>query len=257
MRQYLYSILFLLAIAIGANAQSVTESLAGEWHFIASNNGEPDDYGIYHAGTDDYVFTASVSAEGNSLDCHSDCLYKSKSGTSYPAQWQIVVEENQDGQHRIGWVLSKDEPCFTTLFDEPRENYLENGAPWYYFGGTEDAPRYLYLLADKADESGLHTMTFWSEWTNSVADSYTLNNKEFMTRTLYAVVSETKPYGQPVGFVEIWVSPRIQRNAYDTAVRSVARAVTADDAVYNLCGQRITQPAHGLYVKGAKKLLMK
>jgi hypothetical protein len=234
-------ILFLATIALSLHAQtSLLEQLAGEWHFVASNEGEQVAPGVYRAGVDDFVFTATASADGQSLECHADCLYKAEGGAEYPAQWQIVVEQNDQGQHRIGWVLSADNPCFTAQHE-----------------GNN-----IYLLADVIDEqSGLSSfqpMTFWSSWNTEVATSYGLSNIDLMARTLYAVLSPAVPYDGSKSYLEAWTSPRIQRSAYETAVQTISReSSTALRQCFTLSGQRLSQPRRGLNIVGGRKIVVR
>ena len=70
-------LLLFCLLACHANltsAQSLAHQLAGNWQFVASNNGVEVAPGIYSAGTDVIDFTATASADGSYLQCHTDCL---------------------------------------------------------------------------------------------------------------------------------------------------------------------------------------
>jgi len=232
-------ILFLCLLAMSVSAQTTLQQLAGEWHFVASNEGEQIAPGVYKAGVDDFPFTATVSQDGTALDCHADCLYRDKSGNEYAADWKIVVEEQGD-QHRIGWVLTSEAPCYTTQYDGKN----------------------IYLLADYTDDTSGQTslvgMTFWSAWSQQVADTYSLSNLSYQARTMYAVVSQSIPYAGGFSYIEAWTSPKVQRAAYDTAVQTISReAQSYDQLYYNLQGQCVEKPQRGLYIIGGRKVLIK
>ena len=241
--------------SIHAQSQALMESLAGEWHFVASNNGTPDSYGIYHAGTDDFVFTAKVADDGKSLDCHADCLYRSKSCTEYPADWRILVEVNNQGKHRIGWLLDDQKPAFSFQFNEPNENYMENG--FWYFGGTDGGNRYMYLLGEDVDTGKKMSMTFWSAWSEEGIKSYSLANAEHLANIIYLLVSENIPYSGTVGYIEAWASPKVQREAFDTAVKEIPTDTHTSRGMFNLNGQMVEKPQHGVYVINGRKVLVK
>ena len=232
-------ILFLCSLALSVSAQTTLQQLAGEWHFVASNEGEQIAPGVYKAGIDDFPFTATVSQDGTALDCHADCLYRDKNGNEYAADWKIVVEEQGD-QHRIGWVLTSEAPCYTTQYDDKN----------------------IYLLADYTDDytgqTSLVGMTFWSAWSQQGADTYSLSNRDFMARTMYAVVSSSIPYAGGFSYIEAWTSPKVQRTAYTTAIQSViSEGQLSDHHYYNLRGQRVETPQRGLYIIGGRKVVIK
>ncbi len=232
-------ILFLCSLSLSVSAQTTLQQLTGEWHFVAANEGQPDAQGIWHSDIDDFPFTATVSQDGTTLDCHADCLYRDKSGNEYAADWQIVMEQQGD-QHRIGWVLTSDKPCYTTQYDGKN----------------------IYLLADYTDDytgqTSLVGMTFWSDWSQQVADTYSLSNRDFMARTMYAVVSSSIPYAGGFSYIETWTSPKVQRTAYTTAIQTVvSEGQPTDNHYYNLRGQRVETPQRGLYIIGGRKVFIK
>lgn len=232
-------ILFLCSLALSVSAQTTLQQLAGEWHFVAANEGQPDAQGIWHSDIDDFPFTATVSQDGTTLNCHADCLYRDKSGNEYAADWQIVMEQQGD-QHRIGWVLTSDKPCYTTQYDGKN----------------------IYLLADYTDDytgqTSLVGMTFWSDWSQQVAETYSLSNRDFMARTMYAVVSSSIPYTGGFSYIEAWTSPKVQRAAYETAIQTVVSEVQpSGHHYYNLRGQRVEAPQRGLYLIGGRKVVIK
>ena len=230
----LYTLLAMTGMATAQN--TLPASLAGNWHFVAANEGEPDAYGIYHSSIVDVPFTATVTTDGQDLDCTANCLFKADDGTEYAARWQMVVEQNTEGQHRIGWVLTTAEPTFTTQYDG----------------------LYVYLLADKVGEEGFHGMTFWSAWTTAVSDTYTLSNTEYQARTIYAITSATSPYSTATGYIEAWSSPRIQRSAYPTAVTTIASAPQSQTPVcHDLQGRSLVSPQPGVYIKDGRKIIVR
>ncbi len=240
-----------------AHAQSsLAASLAGDWQFVAANNGVEVAPGIYSAGTDVVNFTATASADGTSLQCHADNMYD-KTGTTYAADWRILVEEDGAGKHRLGWVLDNQQPAFTTEFNEPQENYLEKG--FFYWGGTEGAHRYVYLLAENADASAIVGMTFWSPWSDGSTTEYSLANEENNSRKIYAVVAENIPYGNSVGWIEIWSSPKVKKVADNTAISTItADGMSTNDAWYDLRGRKITNGRlpKGVYIHNGKKVVI-
>lgn len=248
-------LLLFCLLACHANltsAQSLAHQLAGNWQFVASNNGVEVAPGIYSAGTDVIDFTATASADGSYLQCHTDCLYN-RTGTAYPADWRILVEQNGSGQHRLGWVLDPEQPISSKEFLEPRENYLENG--FWYWGGSSDGHRYIYLLAENIDASAIVGMTFWSAWSSEDCTDYSLSNEENQARKMYAVVSENIPYNGSVGWIEIWGSPKLQRLSGETAISQLPSPTTRRPSpIYDLQGRRMSQPIQkGIYIRDGKK----
>lgn len=247
---------FFICIATPMQAQNMVEQLAGDWTFTASNNGVEVAPGIYSAGTDNIAFTAKVSADGNSLECHADAFYKSKEKT-YPADWRIVVESDGAGKHRIGWVLDAAQPFSSQEFLEARSSYLEDG--FWYWGGTEGGHRYMYLLADNADLTAITGMTFWSGWMSSDATEYSLSNEENNARKMYLAVSETIPYASNVGWLEIWSSPKVIKGSA-ASVTMPTTATGQPAVIYDLQGRRIdsfkiqdSSSKKGLYIVNGKK----
>lgn len=253
------SLFLFCLLACHANltsAQTLAEQLAGNWQYTASNNGVEVAPGIYSAGTDVIDFTATASSDGTYLQCHTDCLYN-RTGTTYPADWRILVEEDGNGKYRLGWVLDANQPISSKEFLEPRENYLENG--FWYWGGTTDGHRYIYLLAENADASAIIGMTFWSAWSTEATTEYSLSNEENQSRKMYAVVSENIPYSGNVGWIEIWGSPKIQRLPSGTGIKGLpsSNANQHSSATYDLQGQRVGQPLQkGIYIRDGKKYYM-
>ena len=226
--------------------------MAGNWQFTASNNGKKGASGIYTAGTDQFSFTATVAADGKSLNCHSDCLYKSKQGYEYPADWLIVTEENDAGQHRIGWVLSNDQPAFTREFQEPSDSYLEDG--FFYWGNGSESHHYIYLLTDNEDASAHVATTFWSDWSSQSTVDYSLKSTRYNAQKLYAIVASAIPYANSIGYLEIWASIKLTR--LDTVgIHTLTHDVYNSHAVYSLQGVRLNQPQHGLNIVNGRKVV--
>lgn len=235
-----------------ANAQStLLQTLAGQWQFTASNNGKEVAPGIYSAGTDVISFTATAAADGKSLTCHSDCLYKSVSGNEYPGDWRILVEEKSDGQYRLGWVLDTTAPVSSREFSESKENYLENG--FFYWGSGAEEHGYIYLLAENEDASAITGMTFWSPWSSASTEEYVLSNSENNAHKMYAVVSAAIPYVNSTGWIEIWSSPRISQ-ASSAGIGTVTIDASATHSICDLQGRRLDNvPKRGLYIRDGKK----
>jgi len=226
--------------------------MAGNWQFTASNNGKEVAPGIYSAGTDQFSFTATAAADGQSLDCHADCLYKSKQGNEYPADWRLVVEENAEGQHRIGWVLTKEQPAFTREFEEPQDSYLENG--FFYWGSGSEAHHYIYLLTENEDASAYVATTFWSDWSSADTQEYSIRSTEYNAQKLYAIVAAAKPYANSIGYLEIWASIKLKRGS--AAGISGVRANNNEHAViYSLQGVRRSQLQRGLNIVNGRKVI--
>ncbi len=255
MKKKLFSIILMFSPLSAAMAQTTAADLSGQWMLIASNSGVEVAPGIFSAGTDTIHFTATPTADGTALECTTDSLYW-RSGTAYGAQWRINVETNGEGQYRLGWILDADKPAGTSEFLEPQKSYMESG--FFYWGGSSDGHRYIYLLSENADASAIVGMTFYSPWTSVVGEPYSLSNEENNSRKVYMVVAEAIPYGQSVGWVENWGSPRMERISGSTAgIRDVANGRRlADGAVYDLQGRRLNGiPRRGLYITGGRKLL--
>ena len=182
------------------------EGLTGRWRLIASANGVSNG-GIYTAITDTIIFTATPSADGTALLCHTDRLY-SRSGTTYPADWRMLVEQDaQSGKRRVGWALSAEQPVSDKEFNESADKYLEDG--FFYFGNGTEAHHYIYLLSENIETQRLEGMTLWSGWATDAQTTYTFPQNQ----QVYGVVATAIPYqpGTAVGYFEIWASPRFER----------------------------------------------
>lgn len=249
------------AMILQAHAQSaqLMETLSGRWLLEASNNGVEVEVApgvkVYRATTDSIYFTATPSTDGKALECHTDSLYW-RSGTAYPADWRIAVEENDEGQYRLGWVLTTEQPVSSNEFQESADKYLEGG--FFYWGKNDDGHRYIYLLGENADNTAFIGMTLWSAWTASSADEpeYLLQNTDNNARKMYAIVAEDVPYGHSVGYIEIWGSPKIKKveGNGSAGIRETVVQQPFDGRYYDLQGRHVLKPSSpGLYILSNKK----
>ena len=182
------------------------EGLLGEWMLIASNNGVKGAGGFYTPGTDTIRFTATVAPDASYIVCHTDRLYW-RSGQDYPADWQMVVEQNGN-QRRIGWVLTKEQPASAKEFQETQDKYLEDG--FFYWGGNyaeDNGHRYIYLLSENIDTQRMEGMTLWSAWGSHDVTTYTFPQNQ----QVYAIAAMQIPYAQSIGYIEIWASARFEK----------------------------------------------
>ncbi len=248
------SILATLGVtSIHAQSSSLIQSLAGQWLLTASNNGKEIAPGLYAAGKDTINVIATIADDGQSLNCYADCLYKSATGKTYPADWKIIVEENSQGQYRLGWVLTDQQPAFITEFQEGKESYLEKGF-WYWGTDETDTHRYIYLLAENEDASAHVATTFWSEWGNKDRHTYSLTSTEYNSQKLYAIVATSIPYANSVGYVEIWASPKL-RQISSTGIDGITNTEDSpsSSSLFDISGRRLRfQPQRGLYIKNRK-----
>ncbi len=159
--------------------------LTGRWQLIASNEGVEIAPGVFSATTDTIYFNATPSAEGRSLNCHTDKMH-ARTSTVYPADWTVVVEEQQ-GKRRIGWVLDDQKPAYS------------------------DGTSHLYLLSENINATAWLGMTFWSPWSEESATVYSLSNEENNARKVYGLLSTQIPFSSPTGMIEIWSSPRFEK----------------------------------------------
>jgi len=166
-------------------ASASLEGLTGNWRLIASNDGVEVAPGVFSAGNDTILFTATPSSDGTYLECHTDRLHW-RTSTVYTADWRMVVEQ-QGEQRRIGWVLDSQQPAWT---------------------GNN---RYLYFLSENSDVTALIGMTFWSPWSSLSATSYALSNAENNSHKIYGILSDSQPFGKNLGWIEIWSSPRFEK----------------------------------------------
>lgn len=184
-------------------AAPTLEGLAGEWLLVAMPNGTNGEGNIHTATTDTIRFEATLADDGFSLICHTDSFY-TRSGNVYPADWRLLVEQDeQNGWRRIGLILDTEHPASTAEFTEPKEKYLDNG--FFYWGNETDAHHYIYLLSENINTQRLEGMTLWSGWNSTAETTFTLpQNQE-----IYGVVATTIPYSSSaIGYFEIWASPR-------------------------------------------------
>lgn len=226
--------LSLLLAATGTQAQTIVEELAGQWQLIAANDGVEVTPGIYRAGIDTINFTAVATADGTALNCHTDSLHW-RTGRLYSADWRINIESDNEGRHRLAWMLDAEKPV----------------------NSDADNQRYLYLLAENADASAIVGMTFYSAWTTTGATTYTLSNDEHNARKVYGVLSASVPYVKSLGWIEIWSSPRMERIGSGTAaVSTVTATKKATGICYDLQGRRLYgTPQRGIYIREGKKVI--
>ena len=171
------------------DAPPTYEGLTGRWMLIASPAGLADNSGIGTATIDTIRFTATLAADGGSLLCHADTLYE-QGGTVYPADWQVLVMQNeQDGTRRLGWQLSEQTPA----------TIIHNSQFIIHNSQT-----YLYLLSENIQTARLEGMTLWSNWQAAPATTYTFPQ----TQEVYALLTTSIPYAPPADYLEIWASPR-------------------------------------------------
>lgn len=241
---------------IASPAQSeLLQAMVGNWQFTASNNGVEVAPGIYSAGTDQFAFTAAISDDGQSLDCHADCLYRSRQGNEYPADWRLLVEEDGEGKHRIGWVLTKEKAAFTKEFEEPKESYLENG--FFYWGTGAEEHHYIFLLAENADATDYVAPVFWSEWSSADTKEYSLMSTEYNSQKLYARVAANEPYANSIGCIEIWASVKLQRGITAGIDNVNAGQNAADVKIINLQGIRTSGLQKGFNIVNGRKVVVR
>ncbi len=256
-QKYALAILTTMAFTPVHAQSSFVQSLAGQWQFTASNNGKEIAPGIYSAGKDTISFTAAVGDDGKSLNCHADCMYKSVTNNEYPADWKVIVEENDQGLYRLGWVLTKDQPAFSKEFLESKESYLENGF-WYWGTDAASTHRYIYLLTENEDASAHVATTFWSAWNNKGCKEYSLTSTEYNSQKFYAIVAAGIPYGNSTGYIEIWSSPKVKQIS-SAGIHSISYAEDQTSVLYyDLSGRRLhAQPQRGLYINNGKKVVLR
>lgn len=191
-------------ISFGQPTPASLEGLPGQWRLIAMPNGSSVD-GIFTAKADTIYFTATVAADGNSLECTATNFY-SRSGQTYPAHWRVVVQ--QDGERRrLGWVLDTTSPASDKEFLETQDKYLEDG--FFYWASSTEGHRYIYLLSENIETQRLEGMTLWSGWVSGKAASATYTFPQ--NQEIYGVVASQIPYGGSIGYFDIWASPRFEK----------------------------------------------
>jgi len=197
----------IAAVSFEQTAPPTLEGLVGRWRLIAMPNGSSTG-GVYTATADTITFTATLTDPGSDdygrvLRCHADRFYW-RSGHTYPADWRILVEQNeQNGTRRIGWVLNATAPASTAEFTEEKNKYLEDG--FFYWGNADNTGhRYIYLLSENIATQQLEGMTLWSQWLPNSQNLFTFpQNQE-----VYGVIAEAIPFARSVGYFEIWASAR-------------------------------------------------
>ncbi len=257
-RQLLALSLLTITTATPVNAQSpFVQSLAGQWQFTASNNGKEIAPGVYSAGEDTINFTAAIGDDGKSLNCHADCMYKSVTGNEYPADWKVLVEENDQEQYRLGWVLTIEQPAFNKEFLEAKESFLENGF-WYWGTDAASTHRYIYLLTENEDASAHVATTFWSDWSDRGSKEYSLMSTEYNSQKFYAIVAASIPFANSVGYIEIWASPKLQQ-INSTGIHGISNNdERTSTECYDLTGRRLRdQPHRGMYICNGKKYIQR
>ena len=181
------------------------DELTGEWILVAMPNGTVGESNVHTAKADTIRFQAVPSDDGRTLICHTDDIYH-RSGTTYPADWTLTVEQDEAGMRRLGMVLSAGQPASTAEFQEPQDRYLDRG--FFYWGDdtSQNGHHYIYLLSENISTQRLEGMTLWSNWQPKGATTFTLpQNQE-----IYGVVSASIPYSAPaIGYFEIWASARL------------------------------------------------
>ena len=227
-------ILLLAVLALPVSAQSLLE---GQWEMLASP---------FEGGEVRVPFTATLSADGTSLACHSEKFITNGTQT-YPIDWTILVEQ-QDQQVRLGWVLDADTPASSVEYQESASHYA-------LFGNDADGtPRYIYLLSENIDTQQLEGMTLWSDW-QAAEGTFTLPK----VQQIYATVSTQQPYNGSVGYIDIWASIKLQHQATASIRSLLSEASQQSTVIHNLQGQRISSLSslRGLFIVNGRKVVMK
>lgn len=218
-----------------AQAQS---SLEGEWQFVA---------GTYEGKIDTIPFTATLSADGQYMECHAENFFK-RGSKPYPMNWRVAIGKDGD-KTRLGWVLTAEQPTSTEEYQEAAEKYVIGGA------AADGSHRYIYLLSENIETQKLEGMTLWSDYMEASETTYVLPK----TQQIYGVVSQEIPFNSAVGFMEIWASGRLQKKNDDPAgISEIANKETPNSLYFDLQGRRISgQPQKGLYIRNGRKYILK
>lgn len=226
----------LLLITIHLSLLSSTaQDLNGNWKVIASP---------FEGGSEEISFTATVSNDEKTLNCHADNFF-SHASKAYPADWKMAIEKDGD-KIRLGWMLDNEKPCSIEEFQEPANRYA-------LFGKDADGNhRYIYFLSENIETSRLEAMTLWSDWQTSTTNAFSLPK----TYQIYAVVSENMPYNGAVGYIDIWASVKVQKVDL-TGILDVTHKTLDEQSYVDLQGRRHPQPQHGLFIKGGRKYIFR
>lgn len=224
-----------------------TEELTGKWQLKASPVGVTGDDGISTTGWDYIDFTATASADGNTLLCHAD-NFVTRNGQAYPMDWKLAVEH--DGSKvRLGWVLDDLQPASTLEFQQPAKAYAIGGK-----NVVEGEHRYIYLLTYDIDNGQEGALTLWSSWIESPsADASFVFPQNYQ---IDAVVSTTIPYGPFIGYVDSWASAGITKSN-DTAVSEMKVQTAHSNHIYNLQGVRMSGLQKGINIVNGRKVVVK
>lgn len=204
-----------------------TSALEGQWQLVAAS---------YDNIIDTIPFTATLTTDGQSLECHADNFY-TRGSKPYPMDWHIAIE--QEGETtRLGWVLTSAQPASPVEYGEPAD-------------GTH---RYIYLLSENIETQQLEGMTLWCDYSEEKT-AYLLPK----TQQLYGVVSQHIPFSGVVEYIDIWASGRIQKKNDDPAgISEIVEKETSDCSYFDLQGRRISgQPSKGIYIMNGRKYILK
>lgn len=231
----------------GQASAVTTEDLAGKWQLKASPIGVTGDDGISTTDWDYIDFTATASADGNTLLCHAD-NFVTRNGQAYPMDWKVAVE--RDGNKvRLGWVLDAQQPASTLEFQQPATAYAIGG-----MNPIEGEHRYIFLLTYDIDQGQEGALTLWSSWIESpAADASYVFPQNYQ---IDAVVSTTIPYGPFVGYVDSWASASIMKSS-DTAVSEMKVQTVHSNCIYNIQGVRMNSLQKGINIVNGKKVVVK
>lgn len=232
---FLFCLLTLCSTPFRSFAQSaIAQSLEGNWVFTASP---------FDGGSDEIAFTATLSTDGTSLDCHAEQFF-TRASRPYPMDWKLSIEENGN-QLRLGWVLSETTPASSLEFQESANCYIMGGA------NADGTPRYIYLLSENIDTQKLEAMTLWTDWQSTANATFNLPK----IQQIYAVVSKEQPYNGAIGYMDIWASGKLRKNA-GTGINQLpaSNSTQHPSPIYDLQGRRLSQPVQkGIYIRDGKK----
>lgn len=240
-------LLFSACLLLSGQAFAVeTAELAGKWQLKASPVGVTGDDGIGTTGWDYIDFTATLSADGSTLQCHAD-NFVTRNGQAYPMDWRLAVE--RDGNRvRLGWVFDEQQPASSLEFQQPKTAYAIGGD-----NVVDGEHRYIYLLTYDIDEGREGALTLWSGWMESAAATFVFPQNY----QIDAVVSTTIPFASFIGYVDSWASASLQKSG-DTAVRDLKGLAAAERmAIYSLQGVRQKSLQKGINIVGGRKIVVK
>lgn len=206
------------------------EQFAGDWYFVASPNGEPNEQGIMVSQVESMPYHAVLPAPGTPdygqyIYCRIDSVSHRK-GLKYDANFRLRYAYDESTQKGTITMLIDDQHPVTDVEyagDESTYAYWDASNTWYYgvqagHAGGDSGHRYIYFLCQNWDTWALEGDELQAQWTAANQLDLDFIYQFPRSKEIHWVVALDIPYVHNekdlVGEIDMFSSPRLQRKPY-------------------------------------------